>query len=185
MINKRHKNYLLAQFIFRFLFVSLCGAADQNSTTTPEAVVQKFCELDAKGTRLSSETFNNIADLITWPEEGGDEMIIIDGFTVGKATYKDNKAIVPVHYNNIGSTDFLNFSPPQRSWADPYVYKLIFINGHWKIDEPISAPHVDQKTAITYIQNLQKAEPDRKASLNKIIQKIDKGRKQIKTKKKS
>ncbi len=183
MINRRH--YLSVQFICLFLFVSLCVAADRNSTVTPEAIVHKFCELDAKGTRLSSETFNNIADLITWPEEGGDEMIIINGFTVGKATYKDNKAIVPVHYNNLGSTDFFDFSPPKRSWANPYVYKLILKNGHWKIDEPVSAPHVDWKTAITYIKNLQKAEPDRKAYLNKIVQKIHKARKQIETEKKS
>lgn len=173
------------QFICLFIFVSLCVAADRNTTVAPEAIVQKFCELDAKGTRLSSETFNNIVDLITWPEEGGDEMIVIESFTVGKATYKNGKASVPVYYVNIGSTDFMDFSTPKTTWANPYVYQLLLKNGHWKIDEPISSPHVDWKTAITYIQNLQKSEPDRKAPLQKIIQKIEKTRTELQTKKKS
>lgn len=185
MINQRHINILSAQFLCLCLLVSLCGAADRDITPTPEDVVQKFCQLDAKGSRLSSETFSNVVDLITWPEEGGDEMVVIDSFTVGKAIYKDGKASVPVYYNNIGSTDFTDFSPPKPTWPNPYVYQLVIKNGQWRIDEPVSSPHVDWKAAISYIQNLQKAEPDRKAPLKKIIQKIEKARTDLQRRKKS
>jgi hypothetical protein len=55
----------------------------------------------------------------------------------------------------------------------------VLTNGQWKIDAPISSPHVDWKTAINYIRKLQKNEPSRSAELESIIRNIEKARKQI------
>jgi hypothetical protein len=180
MINKSYINTLSLQLIVLCLFLTVCGAENtKNYPLTPEAVVQKFCELDAKGDRLSADTMNNISHLVAWTDEGGEVMFVIDSFTVGKAAIKDGKATVPVHYTNLGSTDFIDFSMPSPKWVNPYVYQLVLKNGKWKMDAPVSAPHVDWKTAITYLRRLQKREPARQASLENIIRKIDKARKQL------
>jgi hypothetical protein len=180
MTNKSYINTLLLQLIILCLFLTACGTEDRkNYPQTPEAVVQKFCELDAKGDRLSADTMNNISDLVAWTDVGGEVMFIIDGFAVGKAAIKDSKATVPVHYINLGSTDFIDFSMPSPKWANPYVYQLVLKNGKWKMDAPVSGPHVDWKTAITYLRKLQKREPARQASLENIIRKIDQARKQL------
>jgi hypothetical protein len=186
MINKLHINILSAKLVILFLFVTVCGAADGKIyPLTPEAVVQKFCELDAKGNRLTTETMDNIADLITWTEKAGEVIIVIDSFIVGKAAVKDGKATVPVEYTNLGSTDFIDFSMPSPSWVNLYVYQLVLKNEVWKIDTPISAPHVYSKVAITYLRRLQKDEPSRRTVLERIIRSIENARKQINMKKKS
>lgn len=162
------------------LFATVCSGEDRNNyPPTPEAVVQKFCQLDAKGKRLSSDTMKDITDLVTWPENGGEVMVVINSFTVGKATVKGSKVTVPVDYINIGSTDTIEFSSPSRNWVNPYTYHLVKKNGMWKIDAPISAPHVHWRTAIAHLRTLQRHEPPRNAALEAIILKIDKARKQL------
>lgn len=149
---------------------------------TPEGVVRKFCQLDAEGYRLGSDTWTKVSPLVTWTEEAGDMIFVIGGFKVSKATILDSTAEVIVEYEVLGSTNFIEFSeaPKQKSKV---TFKIVKQIGRWKIQEPITAPHVDWKTAIAHLKDLQRT-PERKEQLELIIQKIMKAREKIKKNKK-
>ncbi|MBM2839039.1 MAG: hypothetical protein HW415_1664, partial [Deltaproteobacteria bacterium] len=87
-------------------------------------------------------------------------------------TIDGNKASIPVDYKTIGSTDSFEFSEPSPKWINPYTYELIKKDGIWKIDSPISAPHVHWKTAIVYLKPHIKDEHSRSQQLELIINNI-------------
>jgi hypothetical protein len=150
------------------------GVQDMSSQSSPKDVVEKFCKLDAAGSRLSSDTrkTTNIESLLAWGEEGGyDEMIVIKNFKVNKAVITDSVATVTVEYNVLGSTDIFKFSK-ETNRHSKIEFKLLKQNAHWKIKEPVIAPHVHWKTAINHMRLLQKDEPVRKEQLESVIKKI-------------
>jgi hypothetical protein len=177
-IHKRNEGFLLLILVFSLLLPLGIGAAGQKSKypSTPEGVVQQFCQLDAEGKRLSGDTLAEITKFVAWEEIGGEVIFIIDSFNVGKATIDGNKASVPVDYRIIGSTDSIQFLEPSPKRMNPYIYKLIRSNGVWKIDAPLSAPHVHWKTAIAHLRLLQKDESPRSKQLESIINEICKAR---------
>lgn len=182
---ERTHEIIMAMFLNLAFFIILLtpvssSAQPGNHPPTPEEVVQKFCQLDADGMRLRGDTWRqNILPLVTWVEEAGGRIFVIDSFKVGKALINGDKATVPVDYATIGSTDFIQFSKPSPKWVNPYPYQLVKIKGAWKIDGPVSAPHVRSKITIDSLQSIQKAEPSRKAALEAIIQQIDTATKQL------
>lgn len=136
---------------------------------TPEGVLEKFIQLDAKGKRLRGDIAAEILNLVSWTETGAEVVVLISHFKVGKATITGRTATVPVEYEEIGSTDTLGFtSSPRRRVITFKLSKDIV----WKVDEPVTAPHVHWKVAITHLKQLQKMEPIRKDSLEEIIKKI-------------
>lgn len=172
--------FLNLTFLLILLMPVYSSAQENNHPSTPEEVVQKFCQLDADGMRLRGDTWRkSVLPLVTQVEEAGDMIFVIESFKVGKATLNGDKATVPVDYVTIGSTDFIQFSNPSPKWVNPYPYQLVKKNGVWKIDGPISAPHVHSKTTIDSLRTLQKEEPSRKTALEAIIQKIDIAKKQL------
>jgi len=172
--------FLNLAFLLILLTPVYSSAQLDNDSSTPEEVVQKFCQLDADGMRLRGDTWRqSILPLVTWVEEAGDVIFIIDRFKVGKAKVNGDKATVPVDYVTIGSTNFIQFSNPSPKWLNPYPYQLVKKKGVWKIDGPISAPHVHFKIAIDSLRTLQKAESARKAALEAIIQQINNAKKQL------
>lgn len=172
--------FLNLAFLFVLVMPVCSSAQPYNHPSTPEDIVQKFCQLDADGMRLRGDTWRQrVLPLVTWTEEAGDMIFIIESFKVSKATVNGDKATVPVDYVTIGSTDFIQFANPSPKWVNTYSYQLVKKNGLWKIDAPISGPHVHWKTTIADLRTLQKNEPSRSAALEAIIQNIDKARKQI------
>lgn len=148
--------------------------------STPEEVVRKFCQLDAEGKRLSGDTMSDILGLVTWIETGAEVIFVISGFEVGKAIIADSMAKVPVEYHRLGSTDGIEFSEIPRKKITSYIYKLVKQNNMWKIQEPVSAPHVYWETAIAHLKGIQHREPARKEQLELIIQKIMKVKERVK-----
>lgn len=149
--------------------------------SSPVRVVQELCELDAQGKRLRGEIWQQyIAPLVTWQEEAGDMIFIVSDYKIGKAKILDSRAKVPVEYSCLGSTDFISFSMAEKQ-TKTITYELIKQKGAWKIERPITAPHVLWKETITFLRALQKDEPQRKKQLDNIIQKIEKAAKQAKS----
>lgn len=164
-------------FAITFLFTGR-GSTDQGLKypSTPEEVIQVFCQLDKKGNRLSSETWQGVLPLVTWSEEitAGElnkVIHIISGFKIGESTILNSTARVSVEYRYLGSTDTLEFSEPKEK-RRTIIFELIKQNGSWKIQNPILAPHVDLEAGIGYLKLLQKRKPHRKEQLEVIIKKI-------------
>ena len=124
---------------------------------SPKDVVEKFCEMDAKGQRVRGDTWRqNVAPLVTWPEEAGDMIFVIVGYEVGKAEILNSKARVSVKYRYLGSTNFIDFSSPGKDLRQEriVVFELARIDGTWKIKGPITAPHVNWKVVIADLKAL-------------------------------
>ena len=147
---------------------------------SPKDVVEKFCEMDAKGQRVRGDTWRqNVAPLVTWPEEAGDMIFVIVGYEVGKAEILNSKARVSVKYRYLGSTNFIDFSSPGKDLRQEriVVFELARIDGTWKIKGPITAPHVNWKVVIADLKALQHEEPQRKEQIGILIKKIEKAAK--------
>jgi hypothetical protein len=161
------------------LLLPIVSNGEDIANMKPITLVKRFCTLDAEGKRLSSATLTDIAALVTWQEKGGESMVVIGGFTVGKATFNNDTAAVSVNYVNIGSTDFMRFSNASRDWESFYSYYVVRSKGVWKINGPQSAPHMHWKAAIAYLRALEKKEPERILALETIIGNINNARKKL------
>lgn len=193
-MNREYKSILgLHDVVLFALFVSMCsviltafvsfGQTTQNVSyqSAPKEVIEKFCQLDAQGKRLEGGTWQqSIAPLVTWVEEAGDMIFIISDYKIGKAEILDSTAKVPVKYSYLGSTDFIGFSRADKR-SNTIIFELVKQKGEWKIERPITAPHVLWKEAIAYLRVLQNDEPQRKKQLDNIIRKIEKAAKQAKS----
>jgi len=177
----RYIFYLLSFIVFILIMVwtflvSLLPSTGKMYPSTPEEVIQEFCQLDMKGNRLSSETWLGVLPLVTWSEEitAGElnkVIHVISGFKIGESIILNSTARVSVEYRYLGSTDTLEFSEPKEK-RRTIIFELIKQNGSWKIQNPILAPHVDLEAGIGYLKLLQKRKPHRKEQLEMIIKKI-------------
>jgi len=171
---------VLATIIVTFAVLDSFGGGVKSisSQLSPKDVVEKFCQIDANGLRLSSDTRGDIDQLLDWGEEGGyDEMIVIKDVIVNRVAITSSTATVSVVYRILGSTDSFNFSkaPNKKSIVN---FKLAKNGGFWEIKEPVIAPHVNWKNAINHLRLLQEREPSRKKQLESIIKEIEKAVKQ-------
>jgi hypothetical protein len=169
-------------YLMMGLIITICamrdsfgGGLENSFQFSPENVVEKFCELDAKGLRLSSDTRGEIDKLLAWGEEEGyDEMSIIEGFRVDEAKLINSKAIVPAVYRMVGSTDAVSFSKTPNSKKKIVInYKLEKQAGAWKITEPVVAPFVNWNVAVNHLKLLQRSETTRKKQLDLLIKIIE------------
>lgn len=186
LLQSLHRPSPLAILLFMIIFFSHRGLATQGDKypSTPEGVVEKFCQLDAEGWRLSSKTYESMLPLVTWPEEitAGETMRVIhliSGFKLGNPTIQDSIAKVTVEYQYLGSTDTLEFSEAKRK-RRTIIFELIRQNDKWKIQKPLTAPHVSWGAGIVYLRSLQKNKSYRKEQLEVIIQKIMKAKERLK-----
>jgi hypothetical protein len=143
---------------------------------TPAEVVQRFCQLDAEGTRLNGTTLANITPLIGWTDMGGDVVFVIESFKIGKASINGSSAIVLVEHEMLGSTSFIDEFSEKLKGKHTTTFKLFKEGGLWKIYAPVTAPHIYWKTAIAHIRDITGSEPVRNEQLKGIIRKILKAR---------
>jgi len=148
---------------------SFGGGLETSFQLSPKNVVERFCELDAKGLRLSSDTRREIDKLLAWGEEEGyDEMVVIKAFKVNKEEIRKSSATVSVEYHLLGLTDSFEFTGVSDK-IRVVNFRLERKDGLWKIKDPIIAPHVNWRNAINHLRLLQRDEPSRKKQLEGII----------------
>ena len=112
------------------------------TSSTPEEVVLKYCQLDFEGARLSSSTWSKVSSLISWEEEPGwDAVVPIKNFKVISISLEENQASVKVQYELVKEVHGVN--PDQLTYTQNIVdFQLIKLEGSWKIDSPKIYPHV-------------------------------------------
>jgi hypothetical protein len=139
---------------------------------SPEEIVLRYCLMDAKGKRLSSDSWDNIRPLITWGDEPGwDTAIVLFNFRIVSTKIDGKKATVVVQYHNLGTTDTVDFKPLDKD--EIIEFELVSDNGIWRINGPVNVPHVLPGAAIKHLQNLEAAEAARKSQLESVIKKIE------------
>ncbi len=140
------------QKIFLIMTVSLCLASlfgckheprtYSNSLKTPEDVVKVFCDLDAKGTRLSSLTWWDILPYITWQEEAMESAVVVISYynlTLVKKTA--HKAEILVEYKVLGKYWDRRFKPDRPT--EKIQVNVIKTDTGWKITNlGTTVPHI-------------------------------------------
>lgn len=142
-----------------------------SAATTPQDVIRRFCDRDEHGMRLSSAGWKEETTLATWGDAPGwDHVTVIDGFRIGPATVKRDKATVTVVYSVAGFSSDDSFEPARKN--ETAVYKLVRAGETWKIDEPQLEPHVGRATLIEHMRSLGQRSAARRARLEETIQQM-------------
>ena len=116
--------------IVSLVFLATICVAQNN----PSDTVRQYCQKDFEGVRLSSETWDQVASLVTWEvEQGWDVVTGISGYKIISEEISKNKATVRVEFINEAGTMREHISINLREE-----------DGSWKIAPPGYRPHVSQ-----------------------------------------
>jgi hypothetical protein len=115
------------------------GKAPRNTLATPEETVTAYCDLDAKGTRLTSETWSKVLPYIAWTEEAGwDRTIVIEGFKIARSQKQsDTASTITVEYHVLGAVSG-DYAQTKKTETVPFTVKKT--RDGWKIRT--SAPNL-------------------------------------------
>ena len=134
------------------------AGAPRNPLATPEETVKAYCELDADGARLTSQTWSKVLPYIAWSEEAGfDRAVVISGFSVGKAQKKnDSESAVSVEYQVLGTVSG-DYTAGRK--AENVRFRVSKTSRGWKITEPdFMPPHVLAKAMAKHLEGTKKVE---------------------------
>jgi hypothetical protein len=134
------------------------GRVPRNNLATAEETVQAYCDLDANGTRLTSQTWSKVLPYIAWTEEAGfDRSIVIDGFKIaGTNKQSETASTVSVAYQVLGalSGDYL-----QARKTETVQFKVKKTKDGWKITDPdFLPPHVLLKAMVKHLEGTKNLE---------------------------
>jgi hypothetical protein len=138
------------------------GKAPRNSLATAEETVNAYCDLDAGGTRLTSETWSKVLPFIAWTEEAGwDRTIVIEGFKIAKTQKQSETAsTITVEYQVLGIVSG-DYAQTRKTETVPFTVKKT--KDGWKITSPdFMPPHVLLKPMVKHLEGTKNLELARK-----------------------
>jgi len=153
---------LLAAMIFIGCTSSQNGKAPRNTLATPEETVTAYCDLDAKGTRLTSETWSKVLPYIAWTEEAGwDRTIVIEGFKIARSQKQsDTASTITVEYQVLGTVSG-DYAQTRKTETVPFTVKKT--KDGWKIASPdFMPPHVLLIPMVKHLEGTKNLELARK-----------------------
>jgi hypothetical protein len=138
------------------------GKVPRNTLATPEETVTAYCNLDAGGTRLTSETWSKVLPFIAWTEEAGwDRTIVIEGFRISNAQKQSETAsTISVEYQVLGVVSG-DYAQTRKTETVPFTVKKT--RDGWKITSPdFMPPHVLLKPMVKHLEGTKNLELARK-----------------------
>jgi len=142
-------------YIILLALVAVSAAGKDKDASSPKAVVDRYCSLDFRGARLSSEGFPSIGSLYTWEvEPGWDEAVVVKRFFIKSYKIEGQRAAVRVQYLRLGTLGE-TFEPFETSkQSEDITFNLIKQKGSWQITSPVIPPHVSPEAAIDNIEEI-------------------------------
>ncbi len=141
-------------------------ATDYGRCETPQAVVEKYCSLDAQGANFSASNPNAKAIfklLINEDEAGYDQSVIIKSYKIGKSKVGDKKAEVEVIYSSLGTIGSES-SAEKAPHVETVTFHLTLVDNSWKIDGLRMPPHISQSWMLAHLRrNLREDEKAKKS----------------------
>ena len=140
---------------------------------SPAEIVKKYFELDQKGAKLDSMSFEALAPYRSWDTEPvWGKVIVIRDFSVAEH-YRDwevvdrLEVVIPVTFQVIGSV-YLETAGflPETAVEEVHV-RVKSIKNRWRIIEPVLPPHVGQKRMLNFVKEawVKETEPAKRESL--------------------
>src|ERR1700733_4542236 len=168
----KHWKILCAAFLGLFAVIVGCAKAQ-----TPQAVVQKYCSLDALGANYSASNPNSKAiwQLLTNEDEAGyDQSVIIKSHQFGKSKVDSMSASVEVIYADLGAIGG-ELDVKKEPRTESVTFHLTKIGNEWKIDGLRILPHISQQWMLSKLrsnlvmdQKAGKNDPRLKAAISEI-----------------
>jgi hypothetical protein len=159
--------------VFAITFGS-CGRAQ-----TPQAVVEKYCSLDAQGANFSAANPNAKliwALLINEDEAGYDQSVIVKSYQIGKSKISGTSADVEVTYASLGTLGG-ELHTKKMPHSETVVFHLTLVENAWKIDGLRIPPHISQSWMLSKLrrnlsadEQASKSDPRLKAAIKEIAQ---------------
>jgi hypothetical protein len=138
------------------------GKITRNTLATPEETVTAYCNLDAGGIRLTSETWSKVLPFIAWTEEAGwDRTIVIEGFRIANVQKQSETAsTISVEYQVLGVVSG-DYAQTRKIETVPFMVKKT--KDGWKITSPdFMPPHVLLKPMVKHLEGTKNLELARK-----------------------
>jgi len=134
------------------------GKIPRNTLATAEETVKAYCDLDAQGMRLTSETWSKVLPYIAWTEEAGwDRTIVISGYTIANTNKQsETTSAITVAYQVLGivSGDYV-----QERRTEQVQFKVKKTKDGWKITSPdFMPPHVLLKPMVKHLEGTKNLE---------------------------
>lgn len=140
---------------------------------SPAEIVKKYFELDQKGAKLDSMSFEALAPFRSWDTEPiWGKVIVIREFSVAEhhrdwEVVNRLEVVIPVTFEVIGSVylETAGFFPEPS--VEEIRVRVKSIKNRWRIIEPVLPPHVGQKRMINFVKEawVKETEPAKRESL--------------------
>jgi hypothetical protein len=168
---------VLATMTLLTLLVGMEGGAAWAQTGglshSPAEIVKKYFELDQKGAKLDSMSFEALAPFRSWDTEPiWGKVIVIREFSVAEhhrdwEVVNRLEVVIPVTFQVIGSVylETAGFLP--ETSVEEIRVRVKSVKNRWRIIEPILPPHVGQKRMINFVKEawVKETEPAKRESL--------------------
>jgi hypothetical protein len=168
---------VLATMTLLALLVGMEGGAAWAQTGglshSPAEIVKKYFELDQKGAKLDSMSFEALAPFRSWDTEPiWGKVIVIREFSVAEhhrdwEVVNRLEVVIPVTFQVIGSVylETAGFFPEPS--VEEIRVRVKSIKNRWRIIEPVLPPHVGQKRMINFVKEawVKETEPAKRESL--------------------
>ena len=140
---------------------------------SPAEIVRKYFELDQKGAKLDSMSYEALAPYRSWDTEPvWGRVVIIRAFSVAEH-HRDweivdkLEVVIPVTFQVMGSV-YLETAGflPEPSVEEIHV-RVKAVRNRWRIVEPVLPPHVGHKRMINFVREawVKETEPAKRESL--------------------
>lgn len=168
---------VLATMTLLALLVGMEGGAAWAQTGglshSPAEIVKKYFELDQKGAKLDSMSFEALAPYRSWDTEPiWGKVIVIREFSVAEhhrdwEVVNRLEVVIPVTFQVIGSVylETAGFLP--ETSVEEIRVRVKSIKNRWRIIEPVLPPHVGHKRMINFVKEawVKETEPAKRESL--------------------
>lgn len=149
------------------------GAQTGGLSHSPAEIVKKYFELDQKGAKLDSMSFEALAPYRGWETEPvWGKVIVIREFSVAEH-HRDweivnrLEVVIPVTFQVLGAV-YLETAGflPEASVEEIHV-RVKSVRNRWRIVEPVLPPHVGQKRMINFVREawVKETEPAKRETL--------------------
>lgn len=157
------------------LWMSVAGVFAQTGGLdhSPTEIVKKYFELDQKGAKLDSLSFEALAPYRDWQEEPAwGRIVVIRGFSVAEhyrqwEVVDRLEVVIPVTFEVVGSVYLETAGFVPESSVEEIRVRVKSVRNRWKIIEPVLPPHVGQKRMINFVREawVKETEPVKRESL--------------------
>jgi hypothetical protein len=140
---------------------------------SPADVVKKYFELDQKGAKLDSVSFEALAPYRSWDTEPvWGKVIVIRAFSVAEhhrdwEVVNRLEVVIPVTFEVLGAVylETAGFLPEVS--VEEIRVRVKSVKNRWRIIEPVLPPHVGQKRMINFVREalVKETEPTKRESL--------------------